>query len=381
MRNNRKNNVRKERVIMLASSALVMAALTMTGVYMRNQSAQEQEDGYSIDFSELDNELGELAQGGLEQENQNPGNPAQGGLAQENGTGGKTDLPGLLNQAALENPGEDDLDYDPMSEVDSNKIEIPGLTDQEALQDGLADLENLPDEDRAALEEEKGISSPAEAQNAGAEGDTAKNEADSAMGAAEDEQNLAAGEQSGTGVTEGLAEGETDGGEMDGELAKQPEEGLAGQLAGQPADAMAANSLQYSEESGLVRPTAGAVLMPYSMDGSIYFATLDQYKYNPAVMLSAEVGDSVSACAAGQVLSVFQDAEIGQAVTLDLGSGYQATYGQLQNLTVSVGSYVNAGDILGYVAAPTKYFSVEGTNLYFQLTKDGIPVNPEALFR
>ena len=58
-----------------------------------------------------------------------------------------------------------------------------------------------------------------------------------------------------------------------------------------------------------------------------------------------------------------------------------ATYGQLTDVAVSVGSYVDEGDILGYVAAPTKYYSLEGTNLYFALTKDGTPVNPEVLFR
>ena len=61
---------------------------------------------------------------------------------------------------------------------------------------------------------------------------------------------------------------------------------------------------------------------------------------------------------------------------MELGGGYQATYGQLTNILVSEGSYVAAGDIIADVAAPTKYFSVEGTNVYFKLTKDGVPVNP-----
>ena len=49
--------------------------------------------------------------------------------------------------------------------------------------------------------------------------------------------------------------------------------------------------------------------------------------------------------------------------------------------TLAEGNYVNRGDVLAKVSAPTKYFSVEGSNLYFQLTKDGEPVNPEGLFR
>ncbi len=54
-----------------------------------------------------------------------------------------------------------------------------------------------------------------------------------------------------------------------------------------------------------------------------------------------------------------------------MGNGYELTYGQLENITVSEGSFVHVGDGIGTVAAPTKYYSLEGTNVYFKLTKDG----------
>ena len=80
--------------------------------------------------------------------------------------------------------------------------------------------------------------------------------------------------------------------------------------------------------------------------------------------------------AAGKVTGVYEDREIGKAVTMDLGNGYEVTYGQLDNILVSEGSYVAKGDVIAQVASPTKYYSVEGTNVYFKLTKDGVPVNP-----
>ena len=61
---------------------------------------------------------------------------------------------------------------------------------------------------------------------------------------------------------------------------------------------------------------------------------------------------------------------------MDLGNGYEITYGQLKEILVSEGSYVSMGDMIASVAAPTKYYSIEGTNVYFKLTKDGNPVNP-----
>ena len=53
MRKNGRNNIGKERLIMIASSAFVMAALTMTGVYVKEQK-QEKNDGYTLDFNSLE---------------------------------------------------------------------------------------------------------------------------------------------------------------------------------------------------------------------------------------------------------------------------------------------------------------------------------------
>ena len=139
--------------------------------------------------------------------------------------------------------------------------------------------------------------------------------------------------------------------------------------------------LHFAEADGLLRPVEGEVLLPFSMDSSIYFSTLDQYKYNPALMLQAEEGTAVTACAEGKVIDIFEDAEIGHAVTMELGDGYELTYGQLKEINVSLGSYVNPGENVGKVAAPTKYFSLEGANLYLKLTAEGTPVTPEGLFR
>ena len=61
---------------------------------------------------------------------------------------------------------------------------------------------------------------------------------------------------------------------------------------------------------------------------------------------------------------------------MNLGDGYELTYGQLTDLAVAEGDMVITGDLIGKVAAPTMYYSVEGTNVYFKLTKDGVPVDP-----
>lgn len=310
MKRNRKNSIRKERIIMIASSAFVLTALTLTGIYMKEGNVESKDDGYTIDFTALD-----------EQENitdiaQNNQSTESGHSLQENMEGnGQSALAGEESLDAQDNilqddqVLEDDLDYMPM-EAGSSLVEIPGLTDGSAL--------------------------------------------------TQNEEELLAQE---SGQEDGETGSETDSAQTD---AKE--------------SAVILKELSFSESEGLVRPVSGQVLLPYSMDASVYFATLDQYKYNPAVIFSAEEGASVAACAEGRVVNIFENEEIGHAVTLDLGSGYQATYGQLGEIQVTLDSYVNAGDIIATVAAPTKYFSVEGSNLYFELTKDGACVNPESLF-
>ena len=37
---------------------------------------------------------------------------------------------------------------------------------------------------------------------------------------------------------------------------------------------------------------------------------------------------------------------------------------------------VEKGEVIGYIAEPTKYYSTEGSNLYFAMTKEEDPVNP-----
>lgn len=139
--------------------------------------------------------------------------------------------------------------------------------------------------------------------------------------------------------------------------------------------------LHFNGEDGLSWPVIGNVIMNYSMDERIYFATLNEYKYYPAVAISAEEGAPVAAVAMGKVTKTGINEEIGQYVIMDLGDGYEATYGQLAELTVEQGDKVSKGQIIGYVAAPTKYYSIEGTNLYFKLEQNGTSVNPLAYFK
>jgi murein DD-endopeptidase MepM/ murein hydrolase activator NlpD len=115
------------------------------------------------------------------------------------------------------------------------------------------------------------------------------------------------------------------------------------------------------------------------MDHTIYFATLMQYQVNPAIILKAEVGTEVKAAADGMITAIEENnAETGYTITMAIGDDYNLVYGQLNkdSVTMKVGDSVEQGAVIGSVAEPTKYYSVEGSNLYFQMFKNDETVNP-----
>ena len=135
-------------------------------------------------------------------------------------------------------------------------------------------------------------------------------------------------------------------------------------------------NVSFGEDSKLLWPVNGTVLMSFSMDKTTYFSTLDQYKYNPAVIISAAENDQVIAGTTGIVKSIDNIAETGTTVNIDIGNGYELFYGQLKDVQLKTGDYVEANSVIGYVSAPTKYYSTEGPNVYFEMRKDGQPINP-----
>jgi murein DD-endopeptidase MepM/ murein hydrolase activator NlpD len=144
---------------------------------------------------------------------------------------------------------------------------------------------------------------------------------------------------------------------------------------------MKPESLFFKPDKGLLWPVNGNVLMNYSMDRVIYYQTLEQFKCNPAIIIDAEVGTKVLSATKGIITSITNEDETGLTVTASIGSGYSLVYGQLNDVKVEVGDMVKEGDVLGTIAEPSKYYTVEGSNLYFKVLKDKDTVDPMLLLR
>lgn len=327
-----RSSIRKERIIMLASSVFVLAALTVTGVYVRNSNRAEKED-YVVDFEALEQSGTELS---------------------ENMVSGE-ELDTLFAGV-----GTDDLDYDP-SFQEANSLHVENT--ENGLKSG-----NKSDK---STTEKKTIEEKIE-----------EKEAEQGEKTEEKSEQTKKDEPKKDNPVEKSAESKKDSGadkskeEEAGMFDETVDDVLSDEVQAEAISTTVQPELDFSEEDGLVWPIVGDVLINYSMDKTIYFPTLDQYKYNPAIVIAAAQGENISAAADGRVTSVSYDHDTGNTVVMELGNGYELTYGQLENITVSEGSFVHVGDGIGTVASPTKYYSLEGTNVYFKLTKDGEPVNP-----
>lgn len=137
----------------------------------------------------------------------------------------------------------------------------------------------------------------------------------------------------------------------------------------------------YNEGGALVWPVDGEVILPFSMDTTVYFKTLRSYRCNPGILIAAEEGENVLAAYEGVVESVSEDKEHGTTVTVIMGNGYKAIYGQLMNVTVAEGDTITTAQNIGEAAAPSSYYTEEGTHVFFELMKNGVPINPIILMQ
>ena len=162
-----------------------------------------------------------------------------------------------------------------------------------------------------------------------------------------------AGPETGNGQNTGLA---ANGTKDDGEDPAVREAGAGGSAA-------TALVLNFADTSKMLWPARGNVLLDYSMDSTIYFPTLEQYKCNPSLVIQSEVSTPVYAPAAARVLEAGNNEET-------------VTCGQLKEITAVQGEYLEAGQLLGYVAEPTKYYTIEGSNLFLEMRHGDKTVDP-----
>lgn len=137
-----------------------------------------------------------------------------------------------------------------------------------------------------------------------------------------------------------------------------------------------AGELNFTSDKTLTWPVNGEVILPYSMETTVYFKTLDQYQCNPGMLIAAGNGTTVKNAYLGKVTKVTSDNVYGNLVTLYIGNDYSIVYGQLDTIYVKEGDYVKAGESIGTIGSPTDSFAEEGSHLFFQMLQGEETVDP-----
>ena len=142
-----------------------------------------------------------------------------------------------------------------------------------------------------------------------------------------------------------------------------------------------AEQLAFDKAAGLMWPVSGEVIIPYSPDHGVFHFTLEQFSASEAMVLSSSVGTEVKAAAKGVVTSIEEDVRTGTTVTLALGNNTSLVYGQLDVTDLKEGDVLEAGECIGTVAEPTRYYVVEGPNLYFKVMEGEESIDPTELLK
>ncbi len=96
------------------------------------------------------------------------------------------------------------------------------------------------------------------------------------------------------------------------------------------------------------------------------------------VLISAPEGAEVRAVSRGKVVFADWMRGFGLLIIIDHGDGYMTLYGQNQAVNKGVGALVNVGDVIASVGDSGGQMS---PGLYFEIRRDGVPVNPAAWCR
>ena len=126
----------------------------------------------------------------------------------------------------------------------------------------------------------------------------------------------------------------------------------------------------------------GALLPPVDDDPAIGYDKRERdgtltYVRHTGISYDLEVGHPVRAVADGRVVHAERFEGFGHLVIVAHGGAYHSLYAHLSEYAVEVGDEVERGDTLGESGESG---SLRGPTLYFELRRDGIPLNPESWF-
>ena len=154
-------------------------------------------------------------------------------------------------------------------------------------------------------------------------------------------------------------------------------EWLATSVATQPTVAPGSTtpSTQVPSSGGWVSPVAKGSYYISSSFGMRTHPILGYARMHNGVDMAAAKGTPIYAAKSGRVTSAGWDGSMGNYVSINHGDGFASIYMHMTHFVVSAGSYVNAGQVIGYVGSTGLS---TGPHLHFGISYNGTYVNPMA---
>jgi murein DD-endopeptidase MepM/ murein hydrolase activator NlpD len=123
-------------------------------------------------------------------------------------------------------------------------------------------------------------------------------------------------------------------------------------------------------QSGMMMPVAGSIT---SYFGYRYHPILHFTRFHAGLDIGASWGSPIVAAADGQVAAAGWAGGYGREVRIAHAGGLMTLYGHMSEIVAQPGSYVHAGQLIGYVGSSGLS---TGPHLHFEVRQNGTPVNP-----
>ena len=122
--------------------------------------------------------------------------------------------------------------------------------------------------------------------------------------------------------------------------------------------------------AGMHWPVAGRIT---SYFGNRYHPILHFTRFHAGIDFGAAWGSPIVAAADGQVVAAGWSGGYGRQVRIAHGGGILTTYSHMSQIAAEPGSYVRAGQLIGYVGSSGLS---TGPHLHYEVRQGGVPVNP-----
>jgi murein DD-endopeptidase MepM/ murein hydrolase activator NlpD len=123
-------------------------------------------------------------------------------------------------------------------------------------------------------------------------------------------------------------------------------------------------------QPGLMMPVAGHIT---SYFGYRYHPILHFTRFHAGLDIGANWGSPIVAAADGEVVAAGWAGGYGREVRIAHGGGVVSLYGHMSEIAAQPGSYVRAGQVIGYVGSSGLS---TGPHVHFEVRQNGQPVNP-----